>query len=67
LREFYIKYEDYLKAVFNAKKSLAINLNIHGEHSIKVAQSYRGVGIAHFHNKENELSLRNLISALNIV
>ncbi len=53
MREFYIKYEDYEKAVFNAKKSLAINLNIHGEHSVKVAKSYRGVGIAHFYKKEN--------------
>lgn len=39
--------------MFNAKKCLAINLNMHGEHSIKVAESYKGVGIAQFYHKEN--------------
>ena len=51
LREFYIKFEDYEKGVFNGKKSLAIRLNILGEYNIETGESYKGLGVAQMKNK----------------
>ena len=67
LSEFYMKYEVHEKAVFNAKKRLAISLNINGEHSIETALSYKMVGEAHHGNREYELGYKNLQAALNIM
>ncbi len=67
LREFYIKFEDYEKGVFNGKKSLAIRLNILGEYNIETGESYKGLGVAQMKNKEYEMALKNFGEALRIV
>ncbi len=41
MKIFYIKYQAYDKAILHAKKSLAISLNIHGEHSMQSGFGYR--------------------------